>query len=417
MNRRTFISTSAAALSATQLRAKAPTPYGHVDHVIMIWLGGGAAQIDTWDPKRKSDPLGKKPGSYYDRIPTVVPGVKVVEHLPQCAQVMDRMTVLRTVNHNIVDEHAAASYHMHTGRMISGTVRYPSVGAVVASETAPLAEAIPKYVVIGYPSPMRDPGFLGAKAGYLYLTDTVKGPQGFTRPRHIHDARYERRKQLLTEQQTVRVANRNFTVYDEAIAESLRLAGPEFMNTFDLSGESPELRESYGDEFGQRCLMARRLCERGVRFIEVSHNLNFMNGTGWDTHKKGQLNQHLLIREMDRAISTLVRDLEKRNMLDRTLIVTNTEFGRPAGFDGAGGRGHHSKAFSLLLAGGGLNHCGAIGHTDELAQKILHYPISIPDFHATIYASMGIDPRKVLYDGDRPVPITDGGIPITRLFS
>ena len=124
--------------------------------------------------------------------------------------------------------------------------------------------------------------------------------------------------------------------YDATVAEALRLSGPDFMRAFELDREPAELRAAYGGEFGQRCLLSRRLIERGVRFIEVSHNLNFVNGTGWDTHNEGQLNQHLLIQELDNALSALVLDLEQKKLLDKTLIVVATEFGRPAKFDGGG---------------------------------------------------------------------------------
>ncbi|MCA9059610.1 MAG: DUF1501 domain-containing protein, partial [Planctomycetaceae bacterium] len=153
------------------------------------------------------------------------------------------------------------------------------------------------------------------------------------------------------------------------------------------------------------------------RFIEVSHNLNFINGTGWDTHNEGQQNQHLLIQELDIALSALITDLEAQGMLDRTLIALGTEFGRPAAYDARGGRGHQGTCFSLLLAGGGLRHQGAFGVTDELSKQIVENPVSIPDFHATIHAALGIDPAHELYDGSRPVPITDGGSPVKRLFA
>ena len=158
------------------------------------------------------------------------------------------------------------------------------------------------------------------------------------------------------------------------------------------------------------------MIERGVRFVEVAHNLNFVNGTGWDTHNQGQLNQHVLIDQLDRALSAMIDDLESRGRLDQTLIVVATEFGRPAGFDGGGGRGHQSTAFTMVLCGGGLNHQGAYGVTDELSKSIVERPVSVPDFHATIHHALGIDPSAYLYDGDRPVPITDGGTPIGELF-
>ena len=194
------------------------------------------------------------------------------------------------------------------------------------------------------------------------------------------------------------------------------MAGGEFSKVFALDAEPADLRSSYGGEFGQRCLLARRLVERGVRFVEVLHNLNFINGTGWDTHNEGQLNQHLLIRDLDGALAALVTDLEGKGLLDKTLVVVGTEFGRPIKFDGRGGRGHQSSTFSAVLAGGGLAHRGAWGETDEDAAEVVSNPVSVPDFHATIHHALGIDPHKELFHGDRPVPITDRGAPIAKLF-
>jgi len=148
----------------------------------------------------------------------------------------------------------------------------------------------------------------------------------------------------------------------------------------------------------------------------VAFNLNFVNGTGWDTHNEGQLKQHVLIQQLDQAFGALITDLEKRKRLDKTLIVINTEFGRPPEFDGGGGRGHQAKAFSCVLAGGGLKTGQAIGVTDEIAKKIVDRPVSVPDFFATIYHALGIDTTTELLAGERPVPITDGGKPIKELF-
>jgi hypothetical protein len=237
-----------------------------------------------------------------------------------------------------------------------------------------------------------------------------------TRPADVSNERQTDREYLL---QQLRTGQRAPAVraYDQAIAESLRLSGPQFLNAFRLDEESAVVRERFGGEFGQRCLLGRRLIERGVRFVEVSHNLNFLNGTGWDTHNEGQLGQHLLVHELDVALSALITDLEQRGLLDRTLIALGTEFGRPSAFDARGGRGHQAAAFTLLLAGGGLRHRGAYGATDDLSQRIVDRPVSIPDFHATIYTTLGIDPAKTLYDGSRPVPITDGGRAIRELFA
>ncbi|MCA1685751.1 MAG: DUF1501 domain-containing protein, partial [Planctomycetia bacterium] len=138
--------------------------------------------------------------------------------------------------------------------------------------------------------------------------------------------------------------------------------------------------------------------------------------TGWDTHNQGQLQQHRLIDELDRALSALIDDLERTGRLDSTLVVVATEFGRPAQFDSGGGRGHQSTAFSAVLAGGGLRTGQVVGQTDDLARSIVSDPVSVPDFHATIHAALGIDPARELKAGGRPVPITDHGTPIARLF-
>jgi len=407
-------------LGAERKKQEIVYPKGKAEHCIFVWLGGGAAHIDTWDPKRVGD--GKKvAGSAYPAIDTAIPGVQVCEHLKHCAKVLDRFVLLRTVNHDVIDEHAAATNRLHTGRPTSGTVIYPSIGSIVSHLRGSAMDGVPAYVVIGYPNVTRGPGFLGAKHGYVYLTDTEAGPSGLTRPPEISEARQARREALLATMREGYVARQSgdkfVADYDAAIGEGFRLAKGDFMKAFQLGAEPDTLRTAYGSEFGQRCLLARRLVQTGVRFIEVSFNLNFINGTGWDTHNEGQRNQHLLIQDLDQSLATLVLDLEKHKLLDKTLIVVATEFGRPPEFDNGGGRGHWSKAFSIALAGGGLKTGQAVGVTDELGRKILDTPISVPDLHATIHCALGINPEKFLYDEDRPVPITDRGQPVRAVFS
>lgn len=392
---------------------------GQARSCIFIWLGGGACHIDTWDPKVKT-PDGKKPGSYYDKIPTAIEGVHVCAPLARMARILDRCVLIRSLHHEVIDEHAAAVNRLHTGRPPASTTVYPSVGSVVAWERGAESEQVPPYILMGYPSPSRGPGFLGAAAGYLYLIDTQAGPMGLRPPPDISPPRYQRRQQLLA---GLRAAYAKQHQPDPLVADYLavverasKLAGPQFRSVFDLTSEPAALREAYGSEFGQRCLLARRLVENGVRFVEVSYNLNFINGTGWDTHNEGQLRQHLLIEDLDQSLSSLILDLERRGTLDHTLIVVATEFGRPPEFDGGGGRGHHSRAFSVVLAGGGLRTGQVVGVTDDLGKTVVHRPVSVPDLHATIYAALGIDPSKELYDGERPVPITDQGRPIEELF-
>ncbi|MCA8998813.1 MAG: DUF1501 domain-containing protein [Planctomycetaceae bacterium] len=395
-------------------------PKGKAEHCIMIWLGGGAAQIDMWDPKRVTQDGLKDPGSAYPSIETAIPGVQVCEHLSKTAPLMDRVLPIRTVHHDVIDEHAAAAYRMHTGRPVSGTIVYPCIGSLISALKGPINDLVPNYVLMGNPSPAREPGFLGAQHGYVYLTETKSGPKGLTRPERVSDKRHEQRMKLLDKlrEDYARIHSSDKLIEDylAAMDQGFRLSGPEFMSTFELEKEPATLREAYGDEFGQRCLLARRLVERGTRFVEVSFNLNFKNGTGWDTHREGQQNQHLLIQSLDQAFATLITDLEEKKLLDKTLLVISTEFGRPAQFDGGGGRGHHAKAFSVVLAGGGLKTGQAIGTTDDLAMEVGERPVSVPDLFATILTALGANPHEELYAQTRPVPATDGGHPISEAF-
>jgi hypothetical protein len=425
IDRRTTLKAGAAGIAALSglpsLAATGKTaPLGKAEHCISLWLNGGAAQIDTFDPKRVSKDGKKDPGAAYPAIDTAIPGVQVCEHLKQTAPLMDRCVPVRTVHHNVIDEHAAAAYRMHTGRPTSGTIVYPSIGSLVSAMKGPLNELVPTYVLMGNPTPAREPGFLGAQHGFVYLTETTSGPKGLTRPKRVDDERHQRRVAML-ERLRKQYANDHageklIEDYLATVEKGFRLSGPEFSGVFALDEEPAGLREAYGDEFGQRCLLARRLVERGTRFVEVAYNLNFKNGTGWDTHNEGQLGQHLLIESLDQAFATLIADLEEKKLLDKTLVMISSEFGRPGHFDSGGGRGHHGKCFTVVLAGGGLKTGQAIGTTDELAMNVVDRPVSVPDLFATVLAALGADPHEELYAGTRPVPATDGGTPIHELF-
>jgi len=432
MNRRTFLTHTAALAAASTLpgslrgngllsagKRALRMPKGKAEHCIFVWLGGGMSQIDTFDPKRRGNSRSRPtvPGTDYGVIDTVVPGVQFTEFLPKLARQAERITAIRSVSHNLGSEHALATNFVHTARPVSGSTVYPSIGSIVAHELGAASDDVPAYILMGYPSVSRGPGFLGARHGYIYLLDTETGPAGFTPPEGIDESRMAGRQALLQPLQQAESTDAVLADYAEAQREALRLAGPGFMRHFQLGEEPGSLRQSYGGEFGQRCLLARRLIQSGVRFIEVSHNLNFINGAGWDTHNAGHLNQYKLIQEIDAALSALMLDLEAKGMLDKTLIAIGTEFGRPGEFDGGGGRGHQAGVFTMVLAGGGLNHRGAYGVTDELSKHAIEQPVSVPDFHATIHAAMGIDPSKDLVNASRPVPITDGGTPIAALFS
>jgi hypothetical protein len=412
-----------APFNASSLGADSAAPErvrGKADACIFIWLGGGAAHVDTFDPKVRGD--GKKmPGSYYDAISTAIPGVQVCEHLKQTAPLLDRCILVRSLTHGISSEHGAATNLMHTGRRPSETILYPSIGSIVTHQLGVKSDAVPAYVVMGYPNIARDPGFLGPKYGYVYLTQIETGPNGLIRAPDVDAERQGRRESLLRAWQDEHARkhprDESFRAQAAINEQGFRMAGPQFLNVFDLAREPQTLRAAYGGEFGQRCLLARRLVQAGVRFAEVSFNLNFLNGTGWDTHNDGQLKQHLLIKDLDQAFAALLLDLEKNRLLDTTLVVIATEFGRPPEFDSGGGRGHQSVAFTCVLAGGGLRTGRVVGQTDELGKTVVEKPVSVADFHATIHSALGINPGKDLYADDRPVPITDRGLPIREIFS
>lgn len=427
MKRREFLASSAAeavavpGLSAFANEAIAKSPIGKAEHVIMLWMGGGQAQVDTWDQKHVTKDGLKDPGSAYPGIDTAIPGVQICEHLAQMAPRMDKCVPVRSVHHEVIDEHGAAAYRMHIGRPVSGTIVYPSLASIISAMKGPGSDLMPSYVLMGQRSAGRNPGFLGAEHGPLVVTSTKAGPRGLTRPARIGESQADRRAALLRAVQEDYLAK---TGNDERVAgdiqvtrKGFKLAGPEFLSSFDLENEPGELRNRYGDEFGQRCLLARRLVERGCRFVEVSYDLNFKNGTGWDTHNEGQQGQHVLIQSVDTALSALIDDLEDKRMLDKTLIVLTGEFGRPSSFDSQGGRGHQGKAFSVLLAGGGLKTGQAVGETDELCKEIVKQPVSVSDLFATVLATVGCDPAEVLYAGERPVPVTDRGLVIPQLFA
>lgn len=427
MNRRQFLTRASLAAGALTLPrfaganalTPATVPLGKAEHCIFIWLGGGMSQIDTFDAKPTKGDGKKVAGCYYDTIDTAIPDAKFSEHLPQLAKMADRLVPVRTVNHNVIDEHAAATNRMHTGRLPSGSVVYPSIGSIIAHQRRAAADGVPAYVLMGYPSATRGPGFLGPKAGYVYLTDTKSGPAGLSLPPDVSTDRAARRRALLStvrEDFRSRVSDKTPLDYDEAIEEGFRLQGGDFMKAFDLATEPGSLRAAYGDEFGQRCLLSRRLIQRGVRFLEVGFNMNFVNGAGWDSHNAAQRELHQLIRGLDTSVATLLTDLENTKLLDKTLVVIASEFGRPAQFDAGGGRGHHGKCFTVVLAGGGLRTGQCIGTTDDLAMNIAADPVGVPDLFATIMATMGVNPTKSLMDGERPVPLTDGGKPVAKLF-
>ncbi len=258
LSRRDSIATMAATASGLLLPTRGSAEQtgkllcGKAQHVISIWLGGGMGQIDTFDPKRQGDPKKNQAGSYYQAIDTAVSGVQVCEHLHQLAPLMDRVTAVRTIHHEVIDEHAAATNRMHTGRSIAGTVTYPSIGSIIANQRGATADGIPPYVLIGYPNVTRGPGFLGARNGYLYLTDTKQGPAGLSRPSEITQQRQSRREEFLAtlRSNTPASSDDRLNDYDDAIRQIEQILALHYVSLLlhkNIGQPEHELRDE------QRC--------------------------------------------------------------------------------------------------------------------------------------------------------------------
>ena len=241
MDRRAFVTAlGLAPFAASPLLASAASgPRGKAEHCIFIWLGGGMSQADTFDPKALGDNQAakKKAGSLYPSIETSVPGVRLCEHLPRTAKLMEHVTAVRSANHKVIDEHAFATNLVHTGRMISGNAVYPSIGSIVAHRRGAADPSVPAYMLIGYPNVSRGPGFLGIKDGYVYLVDTETGPNGFVTPADVDLAQKQRRQELLGALGGAAPEGSALAEYAQAQQEAFRLAGPSFMRHFDLKQE------------------------------------------------------------------------------------------------------------------------------------------------------------------------------------
>ena len=404
ISRRTALSAAGATAVLPTAAAALQLPQGKARSCIFIWLGGGAAQIDTWDPKAIGDPAqgSRKPGSAYPSIPTAIRDVQICSHLPAMAARLDRACLIRSVTHDVIDEHAAAVNRMHIGRPPTGTTVYPSIGSIVSHELGDPLSKVPAYVVMGYPSATRGSGFLGAKHNYIYLIDTASGPAGLRRPTDVTATRLERRQRMLHGMRgrfRSRYSGfRDVEDYVDAGIQGEALAGPQFASVFDLQQESADLRTAYGSEFGQRCLLARRLVERGVRFIQV-YSGGAHNDDNWDAHSDLKKNHDYHALNTDQPIAALLKDLKQRNLLDETLVVWGGEFGRQptAEYAEGTGRDHNSYGFTMWMAGGGIRGGVSVGTTDELGSAAVEDPFHVKRLHATVLHQLGIDPNRLSY--------------------
>lgn len=371
--------------------------------VILIWLNGGPATIDLWDLKP-----GNKNGGPFQEIETQVPGMKISEHLPSLAKQASDFSIIRSMSTREGD-HSRARFVTMTGYTPQGAIKFPALGSLVANEFN-VENDIPSYVHIGGRPAIGGGGFLGSQ----FAPFVVGGRSRRSGPDNS-DLKVADLTPISVEQQAERLqlqtglkslstmpASLVTDTLDSSRDRALRLMNPKAASVFDLQQEDAALREAYGSSsFGQGCLMARRLVERGVSFVEVSLN-------GWDTHSDNFERVKELSQQLDRGCASLLNDLRQRGLLKDTLIVCQGEFGRTPRINGQSGRDHWPSTWSMMLAGAGIRGGQVIGKTSEDGTKIESKPTRTADLMATVFRGIGLDPRKQnMSNVGRPIRLAD----------
>jgi hypothetical protein len=376
---------------------------------VLLWMDGGPSHKDTFDMKP-----GTKDGGEFKPIPTSVPGVQISEHFPQLAKLMQHGAILRGMS-TPEGAHGRAKYYMHTGyREGQGGLTYPSLGSIVSAELGRPDFPLPNFVSIGNRS--YGSGFLGARHQPLVVSDPQRGVEDL-KPL-TGGAQFGKRMGLLEEMEKgffretqAEVGKDHRTTYERAV----RLMQSKEAKAFDLDAEPASVKSAYGSgKFGEGCLLARRLVEVGIPFVEVTLG-------GWDTHQNNFERVKSLSHQVDPAMSTLITDLKSRGLLDSTLIVWMGEFGRTPKINSRGekpGRDHYPRAWSTVLMGGGIKGGQVIGRTDKEGAAVEDRPISAQDFLATVCSALGIDyNRQNDSPIGRPIRIVDKGAkPIKELL-
>ena len=374
---------------------------GKARAVIQIWMWGGPAHLDTFDPKpgagvSYTGPLDKP-------IDTNVPGIKIGQLLPMLAKQADKYSILRGMTHSI-NAHETASYIVQTGHDPNDRVVYPTSGAVVSyfkGYSGGYRGLIPPYIVLTQPQGrFSEAGFLGVRyKPFATGGDPARTPfavEGVVAA-GITEQRQRSRRDLLRNIDTLAQAlkgDREIDALHKAEDEAYDLILGDAGKVFDLSQEKDEMRESYGrNTFGQSCLVARRLVERGVPYVTINYS-------GWDTHKDHFGVMRRKLPELDRGMSTLLEDLSSRGLLDSTIVWWCGEFGRTPRVEVEapwnGGRGHYGKAFCAVVAGGGFKGGRVIGATDATGSEVIERPVAPAEVICSIYQLLGIDRQAKL---------------------
>ncbi len=406
MTRRNALRLGLGALAAgvtTAAHATATAPAaGTAKACILLFMVGGASQIDTWDPKP-----GRPTGGEFGTIRTTLPGVHISEHLPLLARRTGDLAILRSLTYR-EGNHARARYLMHTGFVPAGGARHPGLGAHVDAAQAP-GSPLPGNIAIGGPG--HEAGLLGSRHDPFVVGNPAKHVRNIEAV--VSPDRLDARLDLWSEFQHDFAAGRSEAAvagHQSNVEKAIRMMRAEEVEAFDVNAEPREALDRYGPtKFGQGCLMARRLVERGVPFVEVQMG-------GWDTHENNFERVAALSAELDAAMSALLDDLRDRGLLDETLVVWMGDFGRTPRINARGGRDHYPTVASAVLAGGGIRGGQVIGATDPDGYEVRDRALAVADVHRTVHTKLGLDPDNVnLSDGGRPIAAVDGGSVIEEL--
>ena len=392
--------TDAISASAEDLRARGMS-------CIVLWMQGGPSQFETFSPKPDHANGGETKA-----IATSVPGIHIAENMPHCARVMDDLAIVRSMTSK-EGNHQRATYLLHHGYLPMGGVKFPTLGSNVAHQIGNVASELPNYVRIGNRLPNSGGGgFLGVEFDPLVLQNADRPPQNTTPT--TGTARYQRRLGLLDSIQSSFAS----TAGAQIVADQRKLVNraaemilSPSMQAFDLEQEPTELHESYGSgDFAAGCMLARRLVEHGVTFVEVVSR-------GWDTHLDNFNRARDLTAQVDQPMAMLIADLKQRGMLENTLVVWMGEFGRTPKINPRSGRDHYPKAFNAVLAGGGVQGGQVIGSTNATGTTVEDRPVTVNDLFQSIYHTLAIDTEhENLSRIGRPIKLVDGGEVVEELF-
>jgi uncharacterized protein (DUF1501 family) len=417
MNRREALKLSAAGVLGVSvsnwfniLAAHAAETNTATKNCILLWMDGGPSHKDTWDLRP-----GTEHGGPYRQIQTNVNGIQISEHLPEMARLMNHGVIIRSMS-TPEGAHARAKYNLHTGyREGQGGIVYPSIGSIVSKELGDETAALPSFVSIGNRS--YGAGFLGARHQPLVVNDAARGVENLRTG--INQDQFINRVDLLDELESgfQRQHNSNTAqAHRTTVQRAVTLMRDSGTAAFDISREPAASAARYGNSaFGRGCLMARRLVEAGVKFVEVTLG-------GWDTHQNNFERVRQLSAQVDPAMSSLVRDLSDRGLLANTLVIWAGDFGRTPRINQRGaqpGRDHYPRAWSSVMMGGGIRGGQVIGRTDAEAATVVDRPVSTFDYMATICRALGIDHNKQNHaPNGRPIRIVDRpATPIAQLFA